>query len=128
MIPNSFVQFMNSMLINAVPRSCTIDWGISKECIHFSTAEIVARPPVFETGNTIKKREKASITKKSNEGCGYLVGEKVPCDQSGLFRTEPSCSAILPVVFFLCFGFGFLFRQFKQSAVSAHIQSNKAGQ
>ena len=38
-IPNSFVQFMNSLLIKAVPRLCTIDWGTPNESIQFSTAD-----------------------------------------------------------------------------------------
>ena len=47
--------------MKAVPRSCTIDWGIPYGWHYFSTAEIVAWAPVLVTGYTIRKREKASI-------------------------------------------------------------------
>ena len=61
---NSFVQLMKSVLMKAVPRSCTKEWGFPKECIHFWTAEVVVWAPRFVTGYIIKKRENVSITKR----------------------------------------------------------------
>ena len=63
-LTNSFVQFMKSVLMKALPRSCTLVWKVVEECIHFSTAEIVAWTPLFVTGCTISNRANASITKK----------------------------------------------------------------
>ena len=64
-MPNSFVQLMKSVLMKAVPRSSTIDWGILKECIHLSTGDIVAcvRNWVFhqETTKCINNQEAMEI-------------------------------------------------------------------
>ena len=55
---------MISVLVKAVPRLCTIDWGSPKECIDLSTAEIVVWASVFVTRYTIRKQENASITNR----------------------------------------------------------------
>ena len=65
----------------------------------------------------------------NNEDFGYLVGEGVPCDQYGLFETGLSRFAILPMLPHFCVqALVCYFDRLRQSAVSAHIQSNIPGQ
>ena len=106
-MPISFVPKMKSVLMKAVPRSCTMDWEIPKDCIDFSTAQIVAWTPVFGAGNTIKKqkRENASITKMQWRlwllgGCRIPLWSKwiVPDGTASFCHSSNGTS-------FLCLGF-----------------------
>ena len=127
LIPYSFIQLLNSVLMEAVPRSCTIDWGIPNECNHFSTTEMVAWAPVFETGWTIKNLENASLTSRQwrfwllGGWRGRLWSMWIVRNTTVSFCHSSSGAS------FLCWGFGVLFWQVRQSEVSALIQSNIPG-
>ena len=106
-IPKFLVQLLKSVLTKAMPRSCTIPWGILHECIYFSTAEITAWSLVFVTGYTIEKQENASITKR--QWSFRFFGEwRGPLWSIWSVRNGPvSICLFSNGTSFLCLGFGF---------------------
>ena len=123
-IPNSYVQFTNSVLIKAVPRLCTIDWGIPNEWILFSTAGIVVWAPVLATGYTIKKQENASMINRQWR-FRWLGGWRGPLWSMWIARNGVvSFCHFSNGTSFLCFDVGLFFLHVRQSAVSAYNQSN----